>query len=416
MVVRLRIWILNHVALKPTDIGITRHYDLAKHMTKDGHHITIFASSFLAYLFKWRDPQRKNFREDVNGIVYEWLWTLPYKRNGVKRIFNMISYFCTSFFRGVQLKEKPDVIVGSSVHLFACLSAYFLSKWKKSIYIVEIRDLWPRTLIDFGVMSEKHPAAIMFGLIEKFVYKKAERIIVTLPGAADYMESLGVDRKKIYYIPNGIDLNKVNEISNRSSLHEDISKIRAKHKKIAMYVGSHGMANSLSTIIDSAENIQSDDIAYVFIGDGPEKTNLIKEAARFDNIYFFEGIPKDEVLSTLALSDVLLVSMLNTSLYRFGISLNKLNDYLLVGKPILFAGNVLNNIVDNANAGITVPPENPLAFAEGIKKLMNLSESEREQINKSSFNYLDENHNINKLAEKFIEVCSVKNNLKEGNY
>ncbi|TLS38497.1 glycosyltransferase family 4 protein [Pseudalkalibacillus caeni] len=410
----MKIWILNHVALKPSDIGITRHYDISKELVEKGHKVTIFASSFLAYLFKWRDPKRKNYTENVNDVIFEWVWTLPYKGNGVLRILNMISYLFTSLIRGVKKEEKPDVIVGSSVHLFACLAAYYLSKWKKSTYVVEIRDLWPRTLIDFGAMSERHPVAVMFGIIEKFVYKKADRIIVTLPGAANYISSLGIDSDKIYHIPNGIDLNRIELLENTPSLEVEIKKIKEKHGQVAMYVGSHGMANSLETVVKSAEYLPENQVAYVFVGDGPEKENLKKMANDYENVYFFEGIPKDEVLSTLALGDVLMVSMLDTPLYKYGISLNKLNDYLLVGKPILFAGEVYNDIVGDSGAGKTVPPEDPKAFAEGLNELLKLTDEERIKIRQSAQAYVEDNHDIKKLAERFLSVCQLENTIERG--
>lgn len=374
-------------------------------MVEKGHSITIFASSFLAYLFEWRNPKKKNYHEDVNGVSFEWVWTLPYKGNGPRRILNMISYLFTATYRGWKKKEKPDVIVGSSVHLFACLAGYILSKIKRSHYVVEIRDLWPRTLIEFGAMSEYHPVAVMFGIIEKFVYKKAEKIIVTLPGAYKYITSLGVPMEKIEYIPNGIDLSKVKEFENKSSLEEDILKIREKYKNIVMYVGSHGIANSLDTILDSSDYLQRQDTAYIFVGEGPEKPALMKKASKKENVFFFNAIPKQEVLSTLRLADVLAVSMLDTPLYRFGISLNKLNDYLLSGKPILFAGKVYNNIVEMAKAGITVAPENPREFAEGLDKLLNLTEEEKNSIQRNGFAYLKENHDMEMLSNKFLHIC-----------
>lgn len=374
-------------------------------MVEKGHSITIFASSFLAYLFEWRNPKKKNYHEDVNGVSFEWVWTLPYKGNGPRRILNMISYLFTATYRGWKKKEKPDVIVGSSVHLFACLAGYILSKIKRSHYVVEIRDLWPRTLIEFGAMSEYHPVAVMFGIIEKFVYKKAEKIIVTLPGAYKYITSLGVPMEKIEYIPNGIDLSKVKEFENKSSLEEDILKIREKYKNIVMYVGSHGIANSLDTILDSSDYLQRQDTAYIFVGEGPEKPALMKKASKKENVFFFNAIPKQEVLSTLRLADVLAVSMLDTPLYRFGISLNKLNDYLLSGKPILFAGKVYNNIVEMAKAGITVAPENPREFAEGLDKLLNLTEEEKISIQRNGFAYLKENHDMEMLSNKFLHIC-----------
>jgi glycosyltransferase involved in cell wall biosynthesis len=409
----LKIWILNAVALKPNESGITRHYDLAQGMKKKGHDIRIFASSFLVYHFKWRDPSRKNYAENVNGVWFEWLWNLPYKGNGVKRVFNMISYFIMVLFRGLFSKEKPDVVVGSSVHLFACLAGYFLARWKKAAYIVELRDLWPRTLIDFGAMSEKHPAAIMFGAIEKFVYKKADRIIVTLPGAVDYIESFGVKRENIYVIANGIDLERRYEIDYGTPITAELEKIRKKHKKIAMYVGAHGMANALHTVVDTAKEMDPEQVGFVFVGDGPEKEILQKASEGYDHIYFFEPVAKKEVMATLNEADVLIVSMLNTKLYRFGISLNKLNDYLLSGKPILFAGNVYNNIVEMANAGVTVEPENIEAMKNGLNNLLSLTVEEREEIKESSFKYVSAHHDIEKLAGKFIEACQI--NKEEGN-
>lgn len=405
----MKLWILNHVALKPNEKGITRHYDLAKYMVRNGHSARIFASSFLAYLFKWRDSSKKNYSENVNGVEFEWVWTLPYKGNGPKRLLNMISYFFTSIFRGAFIKEKPDVIVGSSVHLFACLAGYVLSKIKKSTYIVEIRDLWPKTLIDFGSMSKGHPVAIMFGIIEKFVYKKADKIIVTLPGAHKYITSLGIPEEKIVFIPNGIDFERLNDQSTPSSLNEEIKKIRKTYSKVAMYVGAHGVANSLPTIIESNLYHENNEVAYVFIGEGPERPKLIEEAKKFNNVFFFDAIPKGEVQSTLKLADILMVSMLDTNLYQYGISLNKLNDYLLSGKPILFAGRVYNDIVSDSGAGKTVSPENPKAFAEGLNVLLELTVEEKEVISQKGYQYLDEHHNIEKLSERFLNVCQQAN-------
>jgi glycosyltransferase involved in cell wall biosynthesis len=404
----MKIWILNHVALKPSESGITRHYDLSKVLADKGHKITIFASSFLAYKFSWRNKHKKNYDEDVNGVLFKWLWTLPYKGNGVKRVFNMMSYFVMSLVKGLFTKEKPDVVVGSSVHLFACLAGYFLAKWKKATYIVEIRDLWPRTLIDFGAMSERHPAAIMFGMIEEFVYKRADRIIVTLPGAIDYISEHGASKQIIHYIPNGINPERKNEIQGYSSLEDEIVNIKRQHNNVVMYVGAHGIANSLETMVQSAKGMSPENCAFVFVGDGPEKDHLQRLADGYEHIYFYDGIPKQEVMPTLNLADILLVSMLDSPIYQYGISLNKLNDYLLIGRPILFAGNVHNNIVQSAEAGITVPPENVEETIEGLKKLLLLTQEEKMKISNTSHEYVMKHHDINKLAIQFLEVCELK--------
>ncbi|CAN7176855.1 glycosyltransferase family 4 protein [Rossellomorea sp. LjRoot5] len=403
----MKIWMLNAVALKPNETGITRHYDLSKHMVDKGHEVTIFASSFIVYLFKWRDPRKKNYSENVNGVDFEWVWTLPYKGNGPKRLLNMMSYMLTAVARGLKKKDKPDVIVGSSVHLFACLAGYVLSKVKGATFIVEIRDLWPKTLIDFGAISKNHPLALLFGWIEKFVYKKSKKIIVTLPGAYKYITTLGIPEEKIVYIPNGIDMDKIHELENKASLEPVLQTIREDYPKIAMYLGSHGVANSLDTIVEAAGRLSREDTAFVFVGEGPEKKNLRAKAEELGlkNVFFLDGIPKREVISTLNLADVLMVSMLDTNLYQYGISLNKLNDYLLSGKPIIFSGRVFNDIVGNAQAGLTVTPESPEKFANGLENLLNLTSEEKEKIKRNGYRYLDEHHNIEKLSNQFLSVC-----------
>ncbi|EIT86925.1 group 1 glycosyl transferase [Fictibacillus macauensis ZFHKF-1] len=404
----MKIWILNHVALKPSETGITRHYDIANELVKQKHEVTIFASSFLAYRYVFRNRRKTNYTENVNGVLFEWMWTLPYKGNGILRVFNMISYFFMALWRGLLSKEKPDAVVGSSVHLFACLAAYVLSRFKKATYIVEIRDLWPQTLIDLGKMSKRHPAVLLFGMLEKFVCRRADQIIVTLPGAVDYLRNLGIAEDKIHVIPNGIVMNREKEKSRPSPLAQSLSLLKKKHGKLAMYVGSHGDANALHTVIESAKFLSESEVALILIGDGPMKESLQKAAKAYSHVYFFDSIPKKAVLSTLCLADVLLISMRDAPLYQYGMSLNKLNDYMLCGKPILFAGNVANDIVTEAKAGLTIAPERPGAFADGLRSLLSLSEEELQEIAATSYAYVNDHHNIERLAQRFLAICSYK--------
>lgn len=401
----MKIWIINHYALKSSEAGGTRHHDLGKQLHKDGHKVRIFSSSFLHYKYKWRYAKKKNAIEEAEGVCFHWLWTLPYKGNGLARILNMLTFFVHVVMRGLILREKPDAVIGSSVHLFSCLAAYILSRLKGSLYIVEIRDLWPKTLIDLGAMSEKGIPARLFGALERFVYKKADRIVVLLPGAVNYIEDLGFDRQKIYYLPNGIDLERQEMMDYESSLSEEMRNIRRRYKHITMYMGSHGIANALDTIVEAAAHPLNRHTAFVLVGDGPEKQSLMKKAEQMQNVFFFPSVSKNEVYSTLNLADVLLISMMDSPLYNYGISLNKLFDYLLVGKPILFAGKVLNDIVGEAGAGMTVSPQDAERFTEGIRILTNLREDEKETIKRNAFHYVKEHHDISRLAAKLAGIC-----------
>jgi len=407
------IWILNQYALKPTDSGGTRHYEFSREFRRRGHQVRIFASSFLHYKFCWRG-ERKNYEEDVHGIRYTWLWTLPYRGNGLKRMLNMASFFFMVLFKGLLHKEKPDVIIGSSVHPFTCVAAYYLSRWKKAVYLVEIRDLWPQVLIDFGVIGKDSLPARFLRAVERFIYKRADQIVVLQPGNVDYIAGLGIPRHKVHVIPQGISMATKETVGQPAALREKLLAIRQKHGKIAMYMGAHGFANALELLVESAAYLDPSEAALVFIGEGPEKERLQQLAAGMDHVYFFSSIPKQEVYATLYLADVLLVSFARTE-KKFGISPNKLNDYLLIGKPVLFSGTVQDDIVTAAGAGETIETDDRETYAAALKRLLALDEEQRAEIERSSYRYVEQHHNIEHLAERFLQLCQRNaSSLPEG--
>lgn len=398
----MNIWIFNQYATKPNECGGTRHYDFGRQLVEKGHEVHIIASSFAHYTFTWR--KKRFYTENVDGVMFHWIWTWPYRGNSIWRMINMVSYFFISIFRACIMKNRPDVVVGSSVHLFACLAAYVVSLLKRATYVVEIRDLWPRTLIDMGAIREQSFLAKLFFAIEKFVYKKADRIITLLPGSVDYIAHICGTKEKITYIPNGAIITDQHD---ESVLEEQLVEIKKNHKQIVMYVGAHGYANAIDIILESARFVNSD-IAYVFIGDGPEKPLLIKKSEKMKNVYFLDAIPKKNVITTLQKADVLVISMRNSPIYKYGISLNKLSDYLLSGKPVLFAGNVYNDVITDAKVGIRVEPEDPKKMAEGIEILLNLDKGQREQIAQRGKAYVAKNYNIEQLAMLFLHACRRK--------
>ena len=185
----MNIWIFNHYAITPDMPGGTRHYDLSRELLKEGYNVTIFASSF-NYVTRREERLKggESFRlEWVKGIRYVWLKTFPYLKSDWRRVLNWLSYAVRVIFFSIKIKEKPDVIIGSSVHLFAPLAAYALSRLKRSKFIFEVRDLWPQTLIDIGSISKNHPLIIFFRFLERFLYRNADKIINLLPNAGDYI-------------------------------------------------------------------------------------------------------------------------------------------------------------------------------------------------------------------------------------
>jgi glycosyltransferase involved in cell wall biosynthesis len=406
-----KIWFLNHYAIPPNMGGGTRHYDLSEELIKRDYDVTVVASSFEIKTRKEKLEINEKYRIEVlNGVKFIWIKTYPYKTNNYKRFFNMISFALNSY-KVCRKMEKPDVIIASSVHPFTCISGYFLAKKKKARYIAEIRDLWPQTLIDMGALKERSIVTKVFRYIEKFIYKRAEKIIILLPKIADYIKSYGISDEKLVYIPNGVVIKRYDEIISLNKNSLTVSKIMKDHigKFTAIYLGAHGPANNLENIIKSAKIIQSngcDDIHFLMVGDGVTKSKLVdmvKEQG-ITNVFFYQPIAKYDVPLLLKEIDVCLFNLAKVDVFKYGISPNKLFDYLSSKKPIVFACETTNDIVNEAQAGISIKPENEVLFAETVLKIYKMNENERKTLGINGRRYVEEFHDISVLVSKLEEI------------
>ena len=395
----MNIWIFNHYALPPVYPGGTRHFDLSRELVKRGHNVTIFASSFLYSRLKEVNRYEKGEvykREVFDGVEFIWIKTITYSQNDYKRFYNMLSY-CKNVKKAVlDLNEKPDVIIGSSVHLFAVNTAYNISRKLRVPFIMEVRDLWPQTLIDLG-MSRFHPFVLLLGHLEKKLYSKALKIITLLPKSGEFIASKGVPSDKIKWVPNGISLEKYESV---------IDEFPSNDLFTLSYTGAVGKANSLHIVLEAAKLLKNEKVLFRIVGEGPEKENLLKYKTEnnLENVEILPPVPKSEVVEILKSSDVLIFNLEDSPVFKYGISSNKLFDYLAAARPIIFSARASNNPVDEASAGITVPPNSPKEFANAVLKLKNMSEEELKEMGRRGFEYVKENHSVEKLSVKLENV------------
>ncbi|MDK2897342.1 MAG: hypothetical protein PWP04_1462 [Candidatus Atribacteria bacterium] len=399
------LWILNHYAISPDMSGGTRHFDLARELVKKGHEVTIFASGFDHHTRQYLKvkPGEKMRVEEYDGVRFVWVNTIPYYGNNWRRVLNMLSYGWR-VLRCSRGLTKPDVVIGSSMHPFAALAGWWLARRHKARFIFEVRDLWPQTAVDMGAMKKNSLPVKLLYAWEKFMYHKAEKIIVLLPYAKDYVASRGISSEKVFWLPNGVNLERFDHpvpLEPGSEVAEVFEQYHDKFKVV--YTGAHGVPNGLDVIVEAAKLIQekSENIHFILIGEGTEKSRLKEKAQSFGlmNITFCEPIPKQAVPSVLLAADCLVYSIPAFDIYRFGVSLNKSFDYLASAKPVVMAGNPQNNIVEEAKAGIVVEPENPEALADAIIKIYELPEEKRIELGKNGRRYVEQFYNIKTLAE-----------------
>jgi len=403
----MKVWIFNHYAHPPDLPGGTRHYDLGRELVRRGHRVVIFATSFHHYLLRETrlQPGERWKIEDVDGLRFVWLRTPPYQRNDWRRVRNMVAFMFRAWWIGRRLPKlvpdigKPDVVIGSSVHLLAVLAAYWVAKRYRTKFVMEVRDLWPQTLVDMGQLSERHPLTKVLQVLERFLYRRAERIIVLGPQMREYITARGVSRERIVWIPNGVDLTRFKSAAMPEMSHEGFQVI---------YLGAHGQANALDVLIQAAKIVQDrgyHEIHFVLVGDGPEKPRLIAlaEELKLRNVEFRDPVPKAEAPKTLHEADALVITV-ESAFFTYGGSLNKLSDYMAANKPLIFSGKALYNPVEEAHCGLTVPPRDPQALAEAVIQLCRMPPEERAEMGKRGRAYVEEHHDIRKLAERLEKV------------
>ena len=216
--------------------------------------------------------------------------------------------------------------------------------------------------------------------------------------------------QKFSHIPNGVDIEEWD--TNIGIPHEPhevlIRKLRDSGRFIVGYAGGHGVSNALDAFIEAAKILEDRSVDFVLVGQGPEKKTLQRKAESLGarNVYFLSPVRKEEVPSLLTSMDALFIGWKRIPLYRFGVSPNKLMDYMMAGKPVLQAIEAGNDLVAESGCGITVLPEDPKAIAQALEQLMEMTVEEREAMGARGREYVMANHDYRVLAHRFLEVMA----------
>lgn len=371
------IWILNHY----TSVSGGRHYKFAENLIKRGYNVKVFAASTVHNSDQdMITGTNKYMDKEINGIPFIFIKARDYVGNGKQRMLNMMDYALGLMSVSKQFDaEKPDVIYASSVHPLTWVSGYRLAKRYKAKFIAETRDLWPETLVEMGQIGRDSVPAKLLYKLEKFIYKKADRLIFTFKGGKAYIEKIGLDGSKARYINNGVDIDEFNENKNTNKF-EDADLDNEDTFKI-LYTGSMGQANALSCLVEAAQLIQTKgfrDIKIILFGDGYQRPELEKYISdnNIRNVIFKGKVEKKYVPYILSKSNLNVILSQPVSLYQYGVSPNKMFDYFASGKPTLSNMECGYDMLEEYNCGITVKGGSGEALSEGILKFYCMSEEE----------------------------------------
>lgn len=399
------VWILNHYAQEPGGTGGTRHFHLADHLQTQDWQATIIAASVDFNSGSQRLATHEALRyEKIANVPFLWLRTPEYKGNGGGRMLNMLAYTWQAILkRTTRALPRPDVVIGSSVHPFAAVAGVLLARRFKVPFVFEVRDLWPQTLVDMGRLREDALLTWILRKLETWLYRRATRIVVLLPRAWEYITPLGIAAERIVWIPNGVELSMFPR--------SDVPVRGSSEPFTLMYFGAHGQANGLDNVLQAMKLVQDrvngQHIALRMIGDGPLKPALMKQAQQLGltNVSHEPPVPKSQIPALAAEADAFVIPVPDLpKLYRYGISPNKLFDYLAAARPIIMASNAANNPVNDAQAGLSVGAGKPDELAEAILKMAALPIEERQRMGRAGRGYVEKNHGFHQLAGRLAQV------------
>jgi glycosyltransferase involved in cell wall biosynthesis len=410
----MNILLINHYA-GTTKYGMEyRSHYLAREWARLGHCVTVVGASRSHLRIEQPRLTGSILEEEFEGVHYVWLKTPNYHGNGMGRVLNILAFVAQLWrYRGrLARRWRPQAVIAASTYRFEVYSARAIARKCRATLIYEVRDLWPLTQIEVGGMSPWHPFVMMLQRAENYAYRHADRVVSTLPGAEEHLRRHGLAADRFTYIPNGIDVQQWR--SRQLPLPDEharaLEMLRCQGRFLVGYAGTHGCANSLDSLVDAAAILKEQPLAFVLVGQGLEKERLRAKAAQLglDSVRFLPSVPKASIPALLACMDALYLGWPRRSIYRFGISPNKLLDYMMAGKPVVHGVEAANDPVADSGCGVSCAPDDPSALAGALLDLLGRSPEEREAMGRRGQQHVLEHYDYTVLARRFLDVMIQK--------
>jgi glycosyltransferase involved in cell wall biosynthesis len=395
----------------PPEVGApqNRLFELAVRLRKKGMDVTVLtAMPNYPQMEVHKEFKGKFYSyEEANDLKIHRSWIYVSKSKGIlKRLINYFSFVFSSLWIGCFKLEKYDFILCESPPLFLGITAYLLKKIKGAKLIFNVSDLWPESAEKLGLVTNKFFLSSATKL-EEFLYRKSELISGQTQGICRDISARFPD-KKVYWLPNGVDLNYYNSDTVQSNWRMENNF--SENDILLLYAGIIGHAQGLEVIIKAAERLRSySDIKFLILGSGPEKDKLIrlKNELKTDNVYFLDAVTKKEMPSIVAASDIALIPLKRLDLFKGAIP-SKIFENLAMKKTLLLGveGEAKELFIDQGNCGLAFIPEDDNDLASKIVSLYNNKE-QLKVFGENGFDYVQKNFTRDKIAQQFWEFINL---------
>lgn len=386
------IWIVNQYAMPPSKEVRVRNNKMAEHLIRNGYNVLIISGSVLHNMAEKliSDDGPKFVLKEYGVLKFAHLKINSYTGNGFKRILAIVQFQIKLRKYAKRIAKEsgitPDVIIVDSAPL-PFYMGYRVSRLFKAVYVKEVRDLWPASLVEYGFVKEGSLFARFLYRLERKQYEKADHLVFSMEGGADYIVDKGwdlehggeIDLRKVHHINNGIDLHEFD--INKSVYLKEYSHYFSDTCVNFVYAGSVRHANQLDTFLTAFDRVVNEghNVRFVIVGDGDQRKILEEKYKSNPSISFIGSVDKRFVPSILVQADVCVMCYRQTRLTRYGGSQNKLFEYMAAGKPVLsLLRSSKYDLIELANAGISIDDQSYAQIRDGILHFLDMSADERE--------------------------------------
>ncbi len=382
-----------------------RTHEHAKEWVRNGHEVTVVCG-----IPNHPDGEvplnyRHNFvyEEVLDDIRVLRCWFLVAANAGrVRRSVAFISFMLAALYWSVVKGGRADVVMATSPQLLCGLSGYGVALVKRALFVFEVRDLWPRQIIDLGVLRNPWLIALLRG-VERFLYRKASVIITVAEAARRELVQSGVPPEKIHTITNAIALDVFTPQPRLGAMRY---RYGWGERNLVMYIGTHGLSQGLETVLAAARELEDrEDLHFVFVGSGAERESLIKTAEKdgLKNVEFIPNQPRPDMPEFYAAADICLVPLKQREVFLTNIP-SKMFEIMACARPIILGVEGQGReILEAAGAGVAVPPEDPHALAEAIRALADDPEARR-RYGENGRRYVEKASNRAEKARELIDI------------
>ncbi len=404
----MNILLIHQYFLEEDDPGGSRWNEFSRIWTDQGHSVNVLGG-MMHYNGKEKRPEYKGkyFVRKQQGAVTVMRCHVSeaYNKSFIGRLWGYFSFMFSALYAGLfKVKGKFDVVIVTSPPLFVGITGYLIALFRRMPFVFEVRDLWPESAIDTGVLTNKLIIKLAYW-VEGFIYKKATLINVLTPAFYKALrDKKGIPEKKLVQISNAADFS----LSEKLLRDFDRDSFRKEHglegKFVITYVGAHGVANHLEQLLDAGAVLNDTNVLFLLIGQGMEKDRVMRLAKErnITNVRFLDSVPKAEVFRYILASEMGASVLKRVDTFKTVYS-NKTFDYMSCRKPILMAiDGVSRELVEDAKAGVYVEPENTEEYNRIIRQyLQDPARLARE--GDSGYHYAKGNFDREVLANKYLE-------------